>query len=189
MSAPAPTPAPASPPAPLPCLVRPAVSSDVPNIYSGIRDLAIFENSLGDLENTVERLTKDGFHSQPPKWFAFIAESADDSKTYLGHAFCYFAYSTWKGFSLYLDDLYVRPEYRSMNVGLELMTYVVQYSHDQGCQRVMWQALDWNEGAIRFYKKHGAIVLKEWLTLRFTREGMDKFLEARKKDKMEESAQ
>ena len=90
-------------------------------------------------------------------------------------ALTYFAYSTWKGVCLYLEDIYVEPDYRGRGIGMALIRQCVEFAHGHGCQRVMWQALDWNQPAIDFYLGLGATIMKEWLSLRLTKDGIDAF--------------
>jgi GNAT superfamily N-acetyltransferase len=170
---------------PLTFSIRPAVRSDCSIIHKFIQDLAVFEQALEEVRNTPEQLAADGFDAPQPRWFGFIVDTTNRSPNVpIGHAICYFAYSTWKGNCLYLDDLYIDPAYRSQGVGLELLHHVVDYAWANQCKRVMWQALDWNEGALKFYdEKVGAIVMKEWLNLRLTEDGMKQFLTRRAEEK------
>ena len=91
-------------------------------------------------------------------------------------ALTYFAYSTWKGNCLYLEDIYVEPDWRAHGIGMSLIRQCVEFAHSNRCQRVMWQALDWNTPAIQFYvDKMGATIMKEWLSLRLTSDGIEAF--------------
>ena len=94
----------------------------------------------------------------------------------MAFALTFFAYSTWKGTCLYLEDIYVEPEHRGSGIGLALIARCVAFAQAHRCQRVMWQALDWNSAAIAFYtEKLGAVVMKEWISLRLTHEGIGAF--------------
>ena len=111
---------------------------------------------------------------------AFLAEipSESDPQSFsaVGFALSFFAYSTWKGRCLYLEDLFVQPEHRGRGLGLALMCRCVELAHAQHCRRVMWQALDWNTAAISFYThKLGAAVMRDWLSLRLTQDGIADF--------------
>ena len=93
----------------------------------------------------------------------------------VGFALTYFAYSTWKGVCLYLEDIYVEPEWRGRGLGMALIRQCVELAHGRRCQRVMWQALDWNTPAIDFYVGLGAVTMKEWVSLRLTSAAIDAF--------------
>ena len=93
----------------------------------------------------------------------------------VGFALTYFAYSTWKGTCLYLEDIYVEPTWRGRGVGMALIRQCVEFAHSHRCQRVMWQALDWNQPAIDFYVSLGATIMKEWMSLRLTSDGIEAF--------------
>ena len=116
---------------------------------------------------------------------AFIAEvahnEAESAAAAVGgwravaFALTYFAYSTWKGPCLYLEDIYVEPDWRGRGIGMALIERCVEFGHTNRCQRVMWQALDWNQPAIDFYVSLGATIMKDWLSLRLTKDAMDAF--------------
>ena len=94
----------------------------------------------------------------------------------MAFALTFFAYSTWKGTCLYLEDIYVEPSYRGRGIGLALIARCVAHAQTHRCQRVMWQALDWNQPAIDFYThKLGAVIMKEWVSLRLTQSTIDAF--------------
>jgi len=161
-----------------PFRIRTAVKSDAPAILHLIRGLAEYEHAPEEVENTVEQLEQDGW-GETPRFHAFIAEvpTSDGSFEPVSFALTYFAYSTWKGTCLYLEDLYVDPAHRAKGIGLAMIEQCVEFAHENNCQRVMWQALDWNKSAIDFYtgEKIGAIIMKEWLSLRLTKQGINDF--------------
>jgi GNAT superfamily N-acetyltransferase len=78
-------------------------------------------------------------------------------------AFYYFRYSTWKGKILYLEDFVVKQEHRSKGIGKMLFNELKSQAVQDNCVGMSWQVLDWNEGAIRFYKSIGAELDDEWL--------------------------
>jgi GNAT superfamily N-acetyltransferase len=94
----------------------------------------------------------------------FVAEEGGEV---LGAAVYFFAYYTWVGKSLYLDDLYVKPEHRRRKVGSMLLAQVFDLARREGCKRLRLQVLDWNKDAISFYEKHGGSITGEWLTCDF----------------------
>ena len=89
----------------------------------------------------------------------------------------FFAYYTWVGKSLYLDDIYVKPDFRGRGVGSMLLRSIFEVAKRENCKRLRWQVLDWNENAISFYKKRGAAISGEWLNCDFDEKGIKQFLE------------
>jgi len=89
-------------------------------------------------------------------------------------ALCFFAYYTWVGKSLYLDDIYVMESYRGQKIGTELLKKVFEIAQKEGCKRVRWQVLNWNKPAIEMYEKIGAEIDDEWLNCSFDSEGIKK---------------
>ena len=123
-----------------------------------------FVAEVPDLASTTTATTASSSSRTSPPWRC------------VAFALCYFAYSTWKGNCLYLEDIYVEPEWRAHGIGMALIQQCVEFAHSHRCQRVMWQALDWNTPAIDFYvHKLGATVMKEWLSLRLTSDGIEAF--------------
>lgn len=143
--------------------IRPATRDDVPLILELIRDLAAYEREPDAVVATEADLLRDGF-GESPRFRVLIAE---DSGEPAGFAFYCFAYSTWRGRPvLYLEDLFVRPEHRKKGIGLMLMRRLARVAVNEGCPRFVWEVLDWNEPAIRFYESLGAEVLRPWLNVR-----------------------
>ncbi|MCB0280649.1 MAG: GNAT family N-acetyltransferase, partial [Calditrichaeota bacterium] len=111
------------------------------------------------MEVSVEQLERDGFGTSP-LFEALILEFNSET---VGFALFYYRYSTWKGKSLYLEDLYVDPEYRNNGIGLAVMKHLVNHAIKTDCKRFEWQVLDWNTPSIEFYKKIGAELDSEWI--------------------------
>jgi GNAT superfamily N-acetyltransferase len=147
-------------------VIRPAEAADVPLILDLIRELAIYEREPDAVVATEADLLRDGF-GPTPRFQVLIAEH-DGAPA--GFAFYFFAYSTWRGRPvLYLEDLFVPVEQRKKGIGIALMRRLARLAVDAGCARFVWQVLDWNEPAIRFYESLGAEILRPWLNVR--REG------------------
>lgn len=148
--------------------IREAIENDFPGILELIRELALFEKAPEKVTNTVEQMSdeKDLFK-------CFIAEN--ESGEIVGMALYFIAYYTWVGKSLYLDDLYVREAYRQHKIGSALLSRVFEAALTENCKRVRWQVLRWNEPAIRFYEKVGALIDGEWLNCDFDSEGIRNF--------------
>jgi GNAT superfamily N-acetyltransferase len=152
--------------------IRKGEERDFPVIISLIKDLAAFEKSSSSVKNTLSQMKKE--HES---FDSFVAEQ---DGVIVGYAIYFFAYYTWVGKSLYLDDLYVKPKLRGKKVGSMLLTKLFELAKKENCRRVRWQVLDWNTNAIKFYQKHGAAITKEWLNCDFDEAGIDEFL--KKKD-------
>lgn len=147
--------------------IRNAKESDFPQILTLIKELAVFENAESQVTNTVEQMQaeKDYFK-------CFIAETND--KEIVGMALYYFAYYTWVGRSLYLDDLYVKPSLRGNKIGSKLLKELFNVAKAKNCNRVRWQVLNWNEPAIKLYKKMGANLDADWYNCDFDHKAIQK---------------
>ncbi len=139
-------------------MIRKAIVGDEFAIIELIKGLAEFEKALNEVTNTAENLHNDLFVEKVCE--AIVIEK--DEKI-VGFALYYTSYSTWKGQCLYLEDFYVLPELRSLGYGSLLFDYVVDVAKKRGVKRMDWQVLDWNEGAIKFYKKKGSTLDGEWI--------------------------
>jgi GNAT superfamily N-acetyltransferase len=143
--------------------IRPATVNDVGLILQFIRDLAEYEREPDAVTATEADLVRYGF-SADPKFRALIAEW--DGKP-AGFALYFYNYSTWLGRpGLYLEDVFVRPEFRGKGIGKNLLLYLARLAVQENCGRFQWQVLDWNTPSIKFYESLGAEIMKEWLTMR-----------------------
>jgi GNAT superfamily N-acetyltransferase len=148
--------------------IRKATEDDFPVILSLIKELATFEKAPGKVTNSVEQMNqeKDLFR-------CFVAET--ESKEIVGMALYFFAYYTWVGKSLYLEDIYIREQYRKNSIGTALLKKIFEVAREENCKRVRWQVLNWNQSAIQMYKKNGADIDDEWLNCNYDAEGIKKF--------------
>lgn len=147
---------------------RPATPADFPAMMGLVQELALFEKAPEQVTNSVERMEREQH-----LFNAIVVEDANG--TVIGMALYFFAYFTWVGKSLYLDDLYVKPAYRGKGIGSELLRRLFDIAKAEDCQRVRWQVLDWNEPAIQLYKKSGATLDHTWYNCDFDREGILEF--------------
>ena len=155
----------------MPTTIRAAVPSDVPLILEFIRALAAFEREPDAVTATEADLLRDGFGPQP-YYHCLIAEQ--DGKP-AGFAFYFFNYSTWTGRpGLYLEDLFVHPEFRGLGIGKALLARVAAIAQEKGCPRLQWEVLDWNTPAVDFYAALGAKFLDEWRNVRMTGKALAK---------------
>jgi GNAT superfamily N-acetyltransferase len=151
--------------------IRPATTQDARLILEFIRDLAEYERAPDAAVATESDLLRDGFGPNP-KFQCVIAEWGGQPA---GFAFYFYNYSTWQGRpGLYLEDLFVRPQYRGKSIGKALLVHLAQVAVRENCGRFQWQVLDWNTPAIQFYESLGAKKLTEWLTMRVEGEDIEK---------------
>lgn len=136
--------------------VRRATPADAEAILQLVDALADYESLPRPLVAAKQRLVAD----MNKRYDAWIAEVDGASA---GYAFVFETYSSFLALpTLYLEDLFVLPEYRSRKVGLALFNEVLEEAKRRGCGRMEWSVLDWNELAINFYKRAGASHMKEW---------------------------
>ncbi len=152
--------------------VREALKTDMPQVLELIKELAIFEKEPDAVEVTVQDLEREGF-GENPLFMCFVAEL--DSEI-VGAALVYYRFSTWKGRTLHLEDLIVKEAKRGNGIGEALYKQVMKFAHDQGLKRVAWDVLDWNTGAIRFYERSGATVLKTWRVVHMDEKGLENYM-------------
>jgi GNAT superfamily N-acetyltransferase len=145
--------------------IRSAREQDIDVIFELIKGLAEFENLSDRVTGNTELLRSHLFGERP---YAEVIVAELDERA-IGFALFFYSYSTFLTQpGLYLEDVFVRPEYRRQGVGKALMTTVAKIAHDRGCGRLEWSVLDWNQNAIEFYQSLGATVLPEWRICRMT---------------------
>jgi GNAT superfamily N-acetyltransferase len=156
--------------------IRPAAPEDIPLILAFIRELAEYEREPASALATEADLLRDGF-TEPRRFHALIAELATPGlqpatvnpqpATPAGLALYFHNYSTWRGHAgIYLEDLFVRPQYRGRGIGKALLAEVAAIAVAEGCPRFEWAVLDWNTPALDFYRSLGAECLTEWRIMR-----------------------
>ena len=149
--------------------IEPATPNDVPTIRSLIRELAEFERLLDQCVATDERLHDSLFGARPCAE-VLMARLHGES---VGFALFFHNYSTFRAQpGIYLEDLYIRPAYRGRGYGEALLSHIAHLAVERGCGRFEWSVLDWNQRAIDFYKKLGAVPLNDWTMFRVTDEAL-----------------
>jgi GNAT superfamily N-acetyltransferase len=149
----------------MPTTIREATPADVSQIQAFIRALAAYEREPDAAKATEADLLRDGFGPRP-FYFCLIAEQ--DGRP-AGFALYFFNYSTWVGRpGLYLEDLFVEPEFRGLGIGKALLERVAAVAVEKNCPRLQWEVLDWNTPAIDFYRAMGAEFLDEWRNVRLS---------------------
>lgn len=153
--------------------VRKATPADAESILTLVDALADYEKLARPDANAKRRLITDMF-SERPRINAFLGEYEQQP---VGYAFVFETYSSFLALpTLYLEDLFVLPEYRSKKIGYALFTAMVEEAHRRGCGRMEWTVLDWNQLAIDFYKRLGATHMSDWQLYRLLRSDMEKIL-------------
>ena len=145
--------------------LRPATRDDVPLILALIRELAEYEREPDAVKADEATLAANLFGEHPGA--EVVIAEADGRPA--GFALFFHNFSTWLGRrGLYLEDLFVRPEFRGRGVGQVLMAYLAKLAVERGCGRFEWWVLDWNAPALDFYRRLGAVPMDEWTVQRMT---------------------
>jgi len=145
--------------------IRRGTRRDVPTIVALIRGLAEYERLVHEVEITPAQARRHGFGRRP----YFETLICRRGRRPVGFALYFFTYSTFLGRpSLYLEDLFVLPEERGRGTGRALLRALGKIALARGCGRMEWTVLDWNAPAIRFYRRIGARLHKEWIHTRLT---------------------
>lgn len=140
-------------------VIRRAVKEDCPRILELVRELALFEKAPEEVTVTPEHFEESGF-GENPVWWAFVAESEGEVQAF---ALYYIRYSTWKGQRMYLEDLLVTKKLRGKGIGQSLFNELFKEAREKQLSGIVWQVLEWNEPAIKFYKKLNASFDAEWV--------------------------
>jgi GNAT superfamily N-acetyltransferase len=156
-----------------PVIIRKATESDSAVILSLVDALAAYEKLDPPDAQAKQRLIRD-MSGPHPRFEAYLAEVDGRGA---GYAFVFETYSSFLALpTLYLEDLFVRPEYRKKKIGLALFSAMVKEASQRGCGRMEWTVLDWNQLAIDFYKGLGATHMGQWHLYRLTQREMESIL-------------
>jgi GNAT superfamily N-acetyltransferase len=139
--------------------IRIAKKEDCPRLLELVNELALFERAPEEVTVTLQEFEEAGF-GEKPVWKAFVAESGG---VIVAFALYYVRFSTWKGCRMYLEDLIVTEEMRGKGIGKLLFDRLIIEAKERGFNGMSWQVLDWNEPAIKFYKKYEASIEGSWL--------------------------
>jgi GNAT superfamily N-acetyltransferase len=149
--------------------IVPATESDIPIILGLIHELAEYEKLTHLVVATPERLRTALFGVRP---VAEVLLAYWDDEC-VGFAVFFPSYSTFLAQpGIYLEDLYVKPDQRTKGIGSALLKHLAKIAIERGCGRLEWAVLDWNQPAIQFYKKLGAVPVEEWTKYRLTGESL-----------------
>lgn len=145
--------------------IESARPEDVPVILDLIRGLGEYERLSHEIVATEDGLRRWLFGERPAAEVVLASVDADVA----GFALFFHNFSTFLGRpGLYLEDLFVKPEWRGRGIGQRLLVHLAELAVERGCGRMEWTVLDWNEPALRFYERMGARVMKEWKLCRLT---------------------
>lgn len=154
--------------------VRLANPADVPVVFSLIQALAEYEKLSHAVTGDVEALKEHLFGSRPYVE-VLLAEYGGKAVGYALFFYNYSSFLTKPG--IYLEDLFVLPEYRKQGIGRALLTHLARLAVERGCGRMEWCVLDWNESAIAFYERIGASILPDWRICRLTEDSLSQLVQ------------
>lgn len=148
--------------------IRFAEEKDVPLILEFIKGLAEYEKMQDEVVATEEVLMESLFEKKAAEVIIGEYEGMP-----AGFALFFHNFSTFLGRpGIYLEDLFVKPEYRSRGIGKMMLSFLAKLAVERNCGRLEWWCLDWNEPSIRFYKKMGAIPMEDWTVYRVCGEAL-----------------
>lgn len=146
-------------------VLREAVRADAALVMQFIRDLAVYEKLAHEVVTNDDEIASALFGTNP-RVFCDIAEW---NGAPAGFALWFYSFSTFRGrHGIYLEDLFVKPEFRGHGIGKALLANLAKRATAQDCARVEWSVLDWNTPSIEFYKSLGAVALDEWTKYRLS---------------------
>jgi len=131
--------------------IRKIEERDFPALIALFKEFALFEKLPEKMTNSEEQMLGE-------KEFLTGFVAVNNAEEILGYVTYFFGYYTWIGKSLYMDDLYVRPDFRGAGVGTKLINEVIAFAKAENCKKLRWQVSEWNQPAIDFYKSLGATV-------------------------------
>lgn len=154
---------------------RYAEESDTPLILEFIKALAEYEKMLDEVVGSEELIKKWLFDEKK----AEVLFAQADGKE-VGFALFFHNFSTFLGRAgIYLEDLFVKPEYRGKGIGKEIFKKLGAIARERGCGRLEWWCLDWNQPSIDFYRSMGAEAMDEWTVYRIAGQKLDALADSR----------
>lgn len=153
-------------------IIRQATPNDAQAIYDMIYELAVYEKAPEEVVTTPDEI-RESLFAADSKTEALICEV--DGKV-VGYAVFFTSYSTWLGRNgIYMEDLYISPDYRGNGAGKALLKTIARYAVERKCGRLEWSVLDWNQPAIDFYLSIGAAPQSEWVRYRLSGDALINF--------------
>ncbi|XP_077403559.1 thialysine N-epsilon-acetyltransferase-like [Vanacampus margaritifer] len=160
--------------------IRPATKADFKDIWRLLRDLASHEEMLDEMDVTYEELERDAFNQNP--WIECLVAEVPEENTskegfkMVGLAVYFYSYSTWKGRSVYLEDLYVMPEFRGFGIGSHLLSTLAKVAREKQCGQLELNVLGQNTRSLSFYAAKGGqdiTARNDWHVLRFNTQSLN----------------
>jgi len=153
-------------------VIRSAEEKDIPVILHFIKSIAEYEKLLHEVEATEESL-RESLFSKNSTTEVLLCFGGD---TPVAYAVFFHNFSTFVGKKgIYLEDIFVYPEFRKKGIGKKLLRHIAQLAVERNCGRMEWAVLNWNQPAIDFYKSIGAFPLDEWTLFRLTEDALKNF--------------
>jgi len=131
--------------------IRNLEPDDFESLVRLFKEFALFEKQPEKMTNSLEQMQLEKVYVN-----GFVAVS--DANEIIGYATYFFAYFTWIGKSLYMDDLYVKQAHRGKGIGTKLINSIIDFAKAENCKKLRWQVSEWNQPAIDFYKSLGAVI-------------------------------
>lgn len=154
--------------------IRDGKESDIETIFTLVEEQAVHHQvDLDSISNTPKQMYQDAFG--PRRYFDFLV--AEENGNIIGVAVYYFIYSTWKGKSLYLEDLIITQSRRGQGIGQLFMQSLAEEAVKQGARKMKWQVADDNHGAIRFYERSSADLDPNWINCELDQEQLTGMIE------------
>ena len=153
--------------------IRAATLADAALLRRLIWELADYEKAPDQVRTTEADIARDGFGANP-QFRAVIAEWQGQTA---GYALFFSVYSTWRGAGLFLEDLFVRPDFRGRGVGKALLASVARVAEQENGVFIRWEVLNWNQPAIALYQALGADFFDDWRTVLLAGDGLRKLAE------------
>jgi GNAT superfamily N-acetyltransferase len=152
-------------------IIREARKEDCLRLMELVLELAKYERAPQEVTVSTEEFENAGF-GEKPVWKAFVAEINGRIE---GFALFYTRFSTWKGCRLYLEDFIVTKQSRGKGIGRKLFGRVIREAKEKEYNGMVWQVLDWNEPAIRFYNKYQSAIEPGWLNVSLNNDQVNEF--------------
>ncbi|UCF63652.1 MAG: GNAT family N-acetyltransferase [bacterium] len=149
--------------------IRETRLEEVADLFNLVKKLAEYEKLLADVSASAELFRKNGFGEKSYFQSLLVENKVQSEARYLGFALYFFTFSTFLGKpTLYLEDLFVLPEYRGRGIGKSLLKTLARVAMERDCGRMEWSVLNWNKPAIDFYLTLHAKPMEEWTVYRLT---------------------
>ncbi len=153
--------------------IRQATADDAALLLHFITELARYEKAEHEVLATEEQIRESLFSEHASANAVICLQDGEP----IGYAVYFFSYSTWLGKNgIYMEDLYVTPGKRGCGAGKLLLKHLAKLALDEGCERFEWSVLDWNEPAIKFYEKSGALPQDAWTRYRLAGDALSAFV-------------